>query len=149
MPTQLKVIRINAALNPEVRIIPKEESDKQPAKSTEQTPTVSDGENQLVKAMNTLKLAADEEDWNEVKVEVKRQEEQQQPEKEKEIKVEKKLEDENEPLLNVAYEQLGSADLAMKSQIKIKTIINPSDFIVRASNQSILLVFLYIYYFLN
>jgi hypothetical protein len=82
-----------------------------------------------VKAMNTLKLAADEEDWNEVKVEVKRQEEQQQPEK-KEIKVENKLENENEPLLNVAYEQLGSADLAMKSQIKIKTIINPSDFIV-------------------
>lgn len=124
----MQVIRINAALNPEVRIIPKEESDKQTPKSTEQKPTVSDGENQLVKAMNTLKLAADDDVWTEVKVEVKRQEEQQQPEKE--IKVEKKLENENEPLLNVAYEQLGSADLAMKSQIKVKTIINPSDFIV-------------------
>lgn len=125
---RFEVIRINAALNPEVRIIPKEESDKQTPKSTEQIPTVSEGENQLVKAMNTLKLAADDDVWTEVKVEVKRQEEQQHPEKE--IKVEKKLENENEPLLNVAYEHLGSADLAMKSQIKIKTIINPSDFIV-------------------
>lgn len=126
---RFEVIRINTASNPEVRIILKEESDKQPAKSTEQIPTLSEGENRLVKAMNTLKLAADDNVWTEVKVEVKRQEEQQQPEKESR-EVEKKLENENEPLLNVAYEHLGSADLAMKSQIKIKTIINPSNFIV-------------------
>lgn len=104
------MVRVNAAGTPEIRVLNRVQLAQPPT-----VPVFDDVvDKQLVQQMNNLKLVDEEKTWRQVDV----------------PKPNILSEDIDEPIIDVAYSSLRSSDLAIKSTVNVRTINNPSDFIV-------------------
>ena len=104
------MVRINAAGTPEIRVLSRTQLAEPPT-----VPVFADiVDKQLVQQMNNLKLIDEEKTWRQVDV----------------PKPNILSKDIDEPIINLSYTKLRSSDLAIKSIVNVRTINNPSDFIV-------------------
>lgn len=112
------MIRLNAAGKPELKILSSlEQIKKFEEESTTVSLPISDDEvdKKLAEKMNQLQLFDEEKIWREVE--------------RFSVKLTSPVDNPDEPI-NVGYSTLRGADLAIKTEVNVRTINNPTDFIV-------------------
>lgn len=99
-----KIIRVNSAGVPELRFHPS-------AELKPKSPVVDDDvDKKLAQQMNQLEINDEEKAWRQVEI--------------------AKPEDPDQMVTDVAYSSLRSSDLPVRAQVNVRTINNPTDFIV-------------------